>query len=277
MWNSTRLGPRLWRTCWKKIARPTFGVSLRSWSCRDWLVLVDLVIGKWVESRPGRMLGRLREMLHVLEVYEDPLFTGKLFSLPPSIHITPNQRSSWGLTYRCCEWCKPRSKKERILRYLKEAGSPNTPLRKLRKSIYPPLDLACQLCFARPLKTKPSSMGPLVRRKPWCFKSYRRKVLNSDFGSSRRNDFTGAHDYYFLWRIPWAEWVLGFGSTEEGTGYSNKILQVLDGQERGPIGLVVWESGVSETSKCANGDDREQTYSTKEEGPVRARFLRLPF
>ena len=33
-----------------------------------------------MESLPGRMLGRLREMRNVLEVYEDSLFTGKLFS-----------------------------------------------------------------------------------------------------------------------------------------------------------------------------------------------------
>ncbi|KAJ6676031.1 hypothetical protein OIU79_020340, partial [Salix purpurea] len=53
--------------------------------------------------------------------------------------------------------------------------------------------------------------------------------------NARRNDFTGANDYYDLWAFdefhePNEDTAL-IGATVEGTTFANNILKVLDGQE----------------------------------------------
>lgn len=61
------------------------------------------------------------------------------------------------------------------------------------------------------------------------------KVLRVYFASSRRNDFTGAHDHYDLWVFdefhePRTESGV-VAATEAGTAFANTILKILDGQE----------------------------------------------
>jgi hypothetical protein len=61
------------------------------------------------------------------------------------------------------------------------------------------------------------------------------KAINIYFASSRKNDFSRAHNYYDLWVFdefhePEEKSAL-FASTETGSTYSNTLLKMLDGQE----------------------------------------------
>jgi hypothetical protein len=61
------------------------------------------------------------------------------------------------------------------------------------------------------------------------------KAINIYFASSRKNDFSGSHNYYDIWvfdEFHEPEEKSGlFASTETGSTYSNTLLKMLDGQE----------------------------------------------
>jgi len=231
---------------------------------------------KMKESVSGRRIERLTEMLHVLELDEDSQFTGKRFSSLTRIKEAHEDLQVLRMMKTSFE--------ERVEGYLKGAGYPaEYSIEEIEeKSLL--LDwVACQLCcFRRPLKTKQMFVyGSPSTQKTLVFQILQ-KVLNIDFVSSRRNDFTGAHDYYDLWVFDEfhqpSESSGMFGATEEGTVYSNTILQVLDGQE-GRLDSKYGYGGVFQKRKnvpivmIAN----KLTASMKEEGPLRTRFVRLRF
>lgn len=61
------------------------------------------------------------------------------------------------------------------------------------------------------------------------------KAFNIDFASSRKNDFSEAHNFYDLWVFdefhqPEENSSL-FASTETGSAYANTLFKMLDGQE----------------------------------------------
>lgn len=94
--------------------------------------------------------------------------------------------------------------------------------------------IACQICFQRPIKTKLLFLyGPPSTQKTLIF-SMLSKVLRIDFVSSRRNDFTGADNFYDLWvfdEFHEPEEENPYGSNPTETAYANTLLKVLDGQE----------------------------------------------
>lgn len=85
--------------------------------------------------------------------------------------------------------------------------------------------VAVQLICQRAHKSKRLFRSPKYAEQLFTFLS---KVLRIYFASSRRNDFTGAHNYYDLWLFD------EFHETERGsigTSFANTLLKVLDGQE----------------------------------------------
>ena len=125
---------------------------------------------------------------------------------------------------------------ERIVTYLSNKGEPKEYDVEELKEKYLVIDwIASQICFRRPIKTKQLFIyGEPSTQKTLLF-NLLSKVLRIYFASARRNDFTGANDYYDLWAFdefhePNEDTAL-IGATVEGTTFANNILKVLDGQE----------------------------------------------
>jgi hypothetical protein len=107
------------------------------------------------------------------------------------------------------------------------------------KEKYHVLDwIACQVCWQRPLKTKQLFIyGAPSTQKTLLF-HFLSNALRIYFGSSRKNDFTGAHDFYDLWIFdefhePDSDCSSygGYSYSMEGTPFANTLLKMLDGQE----------------------------------------------
>ena len=120
--------------------------------------------------------------------------------------------------------------------YLKEKGYPEEYDIEHLKEKYLALDwLAINLAFPRSLKTKqlciqgrPSSQKSLILK-------LLSEVIATYFAGTRMNDFTDAHDFFYLWVIDeFKEPVKDSFSnnlTEAGQVYLNTLLRILDGQE----------------------------------------------
>ena len=225
------------------------------------------------ESHSAKMLRRLEGMRNVLEIYEDELFKEKVFSSLPRIKEAHED-------LQVLKMMKD-NVLERIQEFLKSRGSPlEYSIEEIQeKSLL--LDwLACQLCCKRPIKTKQIFVyGEPSTQKTLLFQMLQ-KILNIYFVSSRRNDFTGANDFYDLWVFDEfhepSEESRMFGATEEGTTYSNTILKVLDGQEcrlDSKYGRVFKKRKNVPIVMIAN----KLPTGMRQEGPFRARFLRLRF
>lgn len=170
---------------------------------------------------------------------------------------------------------------ERIVSYLIKRGEPREyDVEELREK-YLVIDwIACQICFKRPIKTKQLFIyGEPSTQKTLLFHLLA-KVLRIYFASARRNDFTGANDYYDLWAFdefhePNDESSL-IGATAEGTAFANTILKVLDGQEcrlDSKYARVFKKKRNVPIVMIAN----KLPQIMRQHGPFRARFYRVRF
>lgn len=106
------------------------------------------------------------------------------------------------------------------------------------------------------------------------------KAIRISFASARKNDFTGAHDFYDLWTYdefhePTEESSL-IGTTHEGTIYANTLNKVLDGQEcrrHSKYYRVFTKRAKVPIVMIAN----KLPSVMSQHGPFRARFMRLRF
>lgn len=168
---------------------------------------------------------------------------------------------------------------ERITAYLHQHENPREYDIEDLKEKYLLLDwIACQLCFGRPIKTKQMYVyGKPSTQKTLIF-FFLAKVLKIYFASARRNDFTGAHNYYDLWLFDeFHEPEEGnYGAFESGTPYFNTLLRILDGQE------CRLDSKYSRVfTKTKNVPivmmSNEMPRSLTRKGPLQERFMRLCF
>jgi hypothetical protein len=170
---------------------------------------------------------------------------------------------------------------ERIVSYLIKRGEPNEYDVEELKEKYLVIDwIACQICFKRPIKTKQLFIyGEPSTQKTLLF-HFLAKVLRIYFASARRNDFTGANDYYDLWAFdefhePNEESSL-IGATAEGTAFANTILKVLDGQEcrlDSKYARIFKKKRNVPIVMIAN----KLPQIMRQHGPFRARFYRVRF
>lgn len=101
--------------------------------------------------------------------------------------------------------------------------------------------VACQLCFQRPIKTRQLFLYGWPSTQKTLLVSFLSKVLRLYFGSSRRNDFTGADNYYDLWVFDQfhkpdsdgysKSYPSGYSVLDYDTGSANTLLRVLDGRD----------------------------------------------
>lgn len=95
--------------------------------------------------------------------------------------------------------------------------------------------------------------------------------------SARINDLSGGHDAYDAWVFDEQnEDSRLTGAREEGTAYANTILKVLDGQEcrlDTKYGKVFTKTKKVPIIMIAN----KLPSSTRYHGPLRGRFIRVPF
>lgn len=112
--------------------------------------------------------------------------------------------------------------------------------------------------------------------------NYLAKVIKIYFASSRRNDFTGANDYYDLWAFDefheqeQEEQGQMYGSTMEGSAFVNNLLKVLDGQEcrlNSKYSRVFRKKRNVPIFMIAN----KLPKIMERHGPFRARFFRIRF
>lgn len=221
----------------------------------------------------GELLERLEEKKDILEIYDDDLLREKILSALPRI-----KEAFDDLVIRKM---KIETWESRIKAYLEEKGYPKEYTIEEIQEKYLLLDwIACQLCFRRPLKTKQLFLyGEPSTQKTLIFQLLQ-KVLNIYFVSSRRNDFTGANDYYDLWVFdefhePSEDSGI-HGATEEGTTFANTILKVLDGQEcrlDSKYARIFTKRKNVPIIMIANS----LPSAMLKHGPFRARFLRLCF
>lgn len=104
------------------------------------------------------------------------------------------------------------------------------------------------------------------------------KVLRIYFASARRNDFTGANNYYDLWLFDeFHEPDEGvYGAFDSGTPYFNTLLRILDGQEcrlDSKYSRVFTKKKNVPIVMIAN----EMPRSLLKEGPLKERFFRMCF
>lgn len=183
------------------------------------------------ENAIGRAEGivqRMQQCKEWIDIYDDPLLTkeairsySSLRSIFDDLLIVKDKKTTTA---------------ERISKYLFEHGEPLEYTIEELKDKYVILDwIACQLCFKRPVKTKQLFIyGEPSTQKTLIF-SMLAKALNVYFASSRKNDFSGAHNYYDIWvfdEFHEPEENSGlYSSTETGSAYANTLLKMLDGQE----------------------------------------------
>lgn len=101
--------------------------------------------------------------------------------------------------------------------------------------------VACPLCFQRPIKTRQLFLYGWPSTQKTLLVSFLSKVLRVYFGSSRRNDFTGADNYYDLWVFDQfhkpdsdgysKSYPSGDSVLDYDTGFANTLLRVLDGRD----------------------------------------------
>lgn len=225
------------------------------------------------ESEQSEILNRLAGKKEVYDIYEDEVIRKKVLT------FLPRMKEAFEDLKIIQE--KKKTVLERIREYLdKHPEAKEYSIEELKEK-YLLIDwVACQLCFNRPIKTKqlflygePSTQKTLII-------SILAKVLNVYFASSRRNDFTGAHDYYHLWifdefQEPDENSNL-IGATAEGSTFANTLLKVLDGQE------CRLDSKYSRVFKKKNNVPiiligNRLTSEMSRQGPFRARFYRMRF
>lgn len=131
---------------------------------------------------------------------------------------------------------KKRTLGEKLVEYLRKNNWPEEYSIEEIKEKYLLLDwIACQVIHQRPIKTKQLFIyGPPSTQKTLII-GFLAKVMRIYFASSRRNDFTGADNYYDLlvfdeFHEPEEHGVIT-SAIETGTAYANTLLKVLDGQE----------------------------------------------
>ena len=225
------------------------------------------------KSEQAEILDRLAGKKEVYDIYEDEVIKKKALTFLPRI------KEAFEDLKIIQE--KKKTVLERISEYLDKYPEVKEYEIEELKEKYLLIDwIACQLCFNRPIKTKqlflygePSTQKTLII-------SILAKVLNVYFASSRRNDFTGAHDYYHLWvfdefQDPDENSQL-IGATAEGTAFANTLLKVLDGQE------CRLDSKYSRIFKKKNNVPiifigNRLTSEMRRRGPFRARFYRMRF
>lgn len=183
------------------------------------------------ENAIGRaeiLVDRLGQCKEWIDIYDDPLLTKEALKAYSSLRniyedllIVKDKKTTIA---------------EKIVKYLFEHGEPVEYTIEELKDKYVILDwIACQFCFKRPIKTKQLFIyGAPSTQKTLIFNMLA-KALNVYFASSRRNDFSGAHNYFDLWVFdefhqPDDNSSL-FSCTETGSAYANTLLKMLDGQE----------------------------------------------
>lgn len=168
--------------------------------------------------------------------------------------------------------------KDRIKQYLERMGNPEEYSLHELKEKYFLLDwIACNIIFDRPIKTKQLFITRKYSTQETLILNMLSRVLKTYFASARRNDFSGAHDYYDLWVFDeFHDPDSVVGATEQGTTFANTILKVLDGQETRldlKYSRVFTKRNNVPIVMIANNIPA----SAEKPGPMQARLLRLPF
>lgn len=170
---------------------------------------------------------------------------------------------------------------ESMEKYLKERGNPEEyDAEELQEKFFLLDWIASQLCFQRPIKTKQLFIyGPPSTQKT-LFINILENILKVYFVSSRRGDFSGAHNFYDLWvfdKFHEPDQTSGLmSSTESGTAYANTLLKVLDRQTTrldSKYQRVFTKRGNVPIIMIAN----KLPASCQEEGPFQERLMLLYF
>ena len=183
-------------------------------------------------ARAQYIFQKLQKRNEWLDIYEEPLLLkealrshSNLINLFEDVSVIRDRKKTIA---------------EKIVTYLFEHGEPEEYKMEEIKEKYVLLDwIACKLCFRRPIKTRQLFIyGEPSTQKTLIF-SMLAKALKMYFASSRKNDFSEAHNFYDLWVFdefhqPEENSSL-FASTETGSAYANTLLKtllkMLDGQE----------------------------------------------
>lgn len=180
------------------------------------------------EQQVDKIYNRLKESKQWLDVYKDPILREANIKRYQNIKMIFQDLK----TIEQIE----RDPLQALSLYLKEKGDPQEYDIEDLKEKYLALDwIAINLAFPRSLKAKqlciqgrPSSQKSLI------FKLIS-EVITTYFAGTRINDFTDAHDFFDLWVLDeFKEPVKDSFTnalTEEGQGYINTLLRILDGQE----------------------------------------------
>lgn len=222
---------------------------------------------------PQEILDRLAQKKDILEIYDDEILKAKVLAALPRMKEAHEDLKTIRMMRE--------NVMGRIQDYLKEKGNPSEYHIEELQEKYLLIDwIACQLCFARPIKTKQLFLyGQPSTQKTLIF-NLLQKVVSIYYVSSRRNDFTGANDHYDLWVFDEfhepGENTGMYGANEEGTAYANTILRILDGQEcrlDSKYARVFTKKRNVPIVMIAN----RLPHALKSDGPFKARFLRLRF
>lgn len=222
-------------------------------------------------ERAQAIFNRLQRCKEWIDIYEDPILIkealrshSNLRSIFDDLNIVKDKKITVA---------------ERIFKFILEHGEPEEYQIEEIKEKYVILDwIACQLCFGRPIKTKQLFIyGKPSTQKTLLFNMLA-KALNIYFASSRKNDFSGAHNYYDLWVFdefhePEEQSGL-YASTETGSTYSNTLLKMLDGQEcrlDSKYSRIFTKKANVPIIMIANN----LPLSIREKGPFKERFLSI--